>query len=180
MTNNTLIVNFIGGPSAGKSTMAAHVFALLKWKDVNCELVTEYAKDKTWEGSFGVLQHQEYVFGKQLFRISRLENHVEAILTDAPLLHSLVYANERTSPEFRSFVLSEHNKRNNLNILLTRVKKYNPKGRSQNEEEARQIDAEIKSTLDMWRIPYMELEATPEAANDLAQEILLRLITNIS
>ena len=39
------MVNFYAGPGSGKSTMAAAIFSRLKWKDVNCELVTEFAKD---------------------------------------------------------------------------------------------------------------------------------------
>ena len=50
----TLVVNFFAGPGAGKSSMAAGLFAELKFRGVNCELATEYAKDKVWEGSLGV------------------------------------------------------------------------------------------------------------------------------
>jgi len=43
-----LIVDFFAGPGAGKSTTAADVFAKLKWRGVNAELIGEYAKDLTW------------------------------------------------------------------------------------------------------------------------------------
>lgn len=46
-----LIVNLFGAPGAGKSTLAAYVFAKLKMAGVNAELVTEFAKDKTWENN---------------------------------------------------------------------------------------------------------------------------------
>ena len=42
--NKQLIVNFFGGPSAGKSTICAHVFAELKWLNINCEIAPEFAK----------------------------------------------------------------------------------------------------------------------------------------
>jgi uridine kinase len=42
----SLIVNIYGMPSAGKSTTAAGVFSELKWLNIDCELATEYAKDK--------------------------------------------------------------------------------------------------------------------------------------
>ena len=38
-------------PSSGKSTMAANVFSKLKMFGVNCELVTEFAKDLVWDNS---------------------------------------------------------------------------------------------------------------------------------
>ncbi len=47
--HDTLVVNLLGGPGSGKSTTAADVFARLKWQDINCELVTEFAKDLVWE-----------------------------------------------------------------------------------------------------------------------------------
>lgn len=44
-----LVINLFGGPSTGKSTTAAEIFVYLKKKKINCEYITEYAKDKTWE-----------------------------------------------------------------------------------------------------------------------------------
>ena len=38
-------------PSSGKSTMAANVFSKLKMLGINCELVTEFAKDLVWDNS---------------------------------------------------------------------------------------------------------------------------------
>lgn len=47
--SKTICVNFFSGPGAGKSTLAAYVFSKLKMMGVNCELVSEFAKDKVWE-----------------------------------------------------------------------------------------------------------------------------------
>ena len=47
--NNSLTVNLFGGPGTGKSTTSAAVFSLLKMHGVNAELITEFAKDLTWE-----------------------------------------------------------------------------------------------------------------------------------
>lgn len=49
-----LIINLFGAPGAGKSTGAAYVFSQLKAAGVNAELVTEFAKDKVWEGTKAV------------------------------------------------------------------------------------------------------------------------------
>lgn len=48
---NTLIVNLYGGPGTGKSTGAAYIFSKLKMDGIDAEYVTEFAKDKVWEGS---------------------------------------------------------------------------------------------------------------------------------
>lgn len=52
----TIVVNLFGAPGAGKSTGAAYIFALLKMAGVEAELVTEFAKDKVWEGNTAVLR----------------------------------------------------------------------------------------------------------------------------
>ena len=72
-----LIVNLYGAPGAGKSTGAAYVFSQLKMHGINAELVTEFAKDKVWEESKAVFQNQAYIFGKQYFRISRVQGKVD-------------------------------------------------------------------------------------------------------
>lgn len=42
----TLVVNLFAQPGAGKSTGAAYLFYNLKCLGVNCEYVSEFAKDK--------------------------------------------------------------------------------------------------------------------------------------
>ena len=73
MREKPLVINLYGGPGTGKSTTAAHVFALLKQRDVNAELVREYAKDIVWEGRThllsGVFPYQLVIFSKQNKRI---------------------------------------------------------------------------------------------------------------
>ena len=44
-----LVVNLIGGPCSGKSTIAAELFARLKKMGIRCELVTEYIKERIYE-----------------------------------------------------------------------------------------------------------------------------------
>jgi hypothetical protein len=59
---NTLLVNLYAGPGAGKSTGAAYIFAKLKMAGVDCEYVSEYAKDRVWQEDQFPLKHcQLYV-----------------------------------------------------------------------------------------------------------------------
>ena len=76
-----LVVNLFGAPGAGKSTGAAYIFSKLKMAGINAELVTEFAKDKVWEESKAVFQNQAYIFGKQYFRISRVQGKVDVVIT---------------------------------------------------------------------------------------------------
>ena len=92
-----VLINLYGAPGAGKSTGAAYVFSKLKMNGINAELVTEFAKDKVWEESKEVFKNQAYIFGKQYFRISRCEDKVDVIVTDSPLLLSIIYNNRAKS-----------------------------------------------------------------------------------
>jgi hypothetical protein len=149
----SLVVNFFGGPGTGKSTTAAHVFAELKWLGINAELVTEFAKDKVWEGSLDVLGDQYYLFGKQFHRLWRVYEKVDVVLTDSPLLLYLYYGRDKGS-EFKSLVLKSYYEFINMNVFLHREKKYIQAGRVQTEEEARVIDTELKLILETNHIPY--------------------------
>ena len=64
MNKMTICCNLFGSPGSGKSTMAALVFSRLKMLNINCELVTEFAKDKVWENNNTALANQLYVFAK--------------------------------------------------------------------------------------------------------------------
>jgi tRNA uridine 5-carbamoylmethylation protein Kti12 len=81
-----VIISMIGGPGTGKSTLAAEIFARLKRDHYDVELVTEYAKDLTWNEAQKVLQNQVYVFAKQQHRFWRLKNKVDIVVTDSPIL----------------------------------------------------------------------------------------------
>lgn len=101
-----LVVNLFGAPGAGKSTGAAYIFSKLKMAGVNAELVTEFAKDKVWEESKAVFQNQAYIFGKQYFRISRVQDKVDVVITDSPILLSSFYANDEVlGEEFDALIM---------------------------------------------------------------------------
>ena len=78
----TLVVNFCAGPGAGKSILCAATFAALKWRGVSAEMALEYAKDKVWEETETVFKNQLYIFGKQQYRMHRLDGKVDVIVTD--------------------------------------------------------------------------------------------------
>ncbi|MFW6008239.1 MAG: AAA family ATPase [archaeon] len=166
----TIIINLFGGPCAGKSTNAAGVFYELKTKGVNCELITEYAKDKVWEESLHTLDNQLYVFAKQYHRIFRVHDKVDIIVTDAPLLLSLYYGNH-LSDNFKNLVKETVNQFNNVNFFLNRIKKYNPIGRLQTEDEAKGIDVNLKEIFKENNIPYYDINGDDEASKIIANTI---------
>ena len=151
-----ILVNLFGAPGAGKSTGAAYIFSQLKMHGVNAELVTEFAKDKVWEESKAVFNNQAYIFGKQYFRISRCADKVDVVITDSPLLLSLVYNNDPVlGEEFNEVVRKVMNSYDCRNFYLVRTKDYNPVGRFQTESESDAIADEIQALLEKEKINYL-------------------------
>ena len=67
-----------------------------KWHGIDCEYVSEYAKDRVWQGDQFVLQHcQLYVTGKQCLKIARLIGKVDVIVTDSPIAIGAMYTDEQ-------------------------------------------------------------------------------------
>ena len=173
--NMTLIVNLCGGPGCGKSTTAAGTFCELKQQGINCELVTEYAKDRVWDNHLDCLDDQIYMFGKQFHRIKRLIGKVDVIVTDAPLIMSIYYGANNTPVSFRQLVLDMHRSFDNLNIFLKRSKPYNPSGRLQTEEGAKEIDVELKGVLDNHQVKYYDVDANRSAPVFISRLVLNKL-----
>lgn len=165
-----ICVSFFGGPGCGKSTMAAHVFAELKWLKVNCELVPEYAKEKVWEKSFYTLTNQRLVYGKQHHMLCRVLEHVDVAITDSPLLLSAIYA-KKEDKKLVELVIEDYKKFNTINILLIRKKEYNPIGRMQTEKEAIEKDIEIENMLKDNNILYSTIEGKRENVKLIVDKI---------
>lgn len=166
----TLVCNLYAGPGTGKSSTMAGVFSELKFRGMNCEQAPEFAKEKVWEGSLRILSNQIYVFGKQLHTIMRVVGQVECVITDSPLLLSMVYGKKCTQT-FKDLVFETYSNMWNLDIFLTRNKKYNPNGRLQDEDQAKGIDTEVRTILDSKGIQYSTLPAGPHSIPVIADMV---------
>jgi hypothetical protein len=171
----TLIVNLFAGPGTGKSTIAAGLFYRLKIAGINCEYVQEYAKDRTWQEDWTALQCQPYIAGKQMFRVMRLLGKVDVVITDSPLLLSLVYPSFGSTPAFDQWVLEAFALFNNLNIFLERdpeKHRYNASGRSQSEDEAMVIDQKVRGLLTNHSIEHSVVRMNgEETLNEILEKI---------
>lgn len=174
MKNKTLYINLISGPGAGKSTIASKIFYELKMLGLNCELVTEFAKYLTWENNQKALCNQYYVSAKQMHREYVVDNQVDVIITDSPIILGLLYykeENENIKYHFENFIIESFKSKRNLNFFINRIKEYNPIGRNQTLEESINIDNDIKNILNNNKIKYYQIDGNTFGISDILSSI---------
>ena len=172
----TLNVNLFGAPSSGKSTMMALLFSKLKLQSYNVEMTPEYVKRKVWENSTDILSDQIYIFGKQYHSMHILQNKVDVVITDSPIILSLLYADECLSEpilkDFTNLSVNVFNEMNNLNIFLNRIKAYNPHGRMQTESEANELSTKTFDLLQKYNIEHLICESSEKGADEIFRMII--------
>lgn len=143
---NTKVINLWAGPGAGKSTLAAGLFFLMKTKGHKVELVTEFAKELVYAKRWTALNDQEYVTNVQNQRLERLVGQVDYIITDSPLPLAEIYVQ---GEDYYRKHCTEHAwdlfaRYDNVNLFVNRVKPYAEYGRTQSEDQARTIDEKLR------------------------------------
>ena len=179
MRDSPLIINLFGGPGSGKSTAAAGVFYHLKMLHVNVELVLEFARELTHEKRHTALDNQPYIFGEQLHRMHRLFGETDAIITDSPLINSLVYLKDNGAPiknSFESLILDSYRSMDNMNFYIQRGNgPYKKEGRLQDENEALEVDTVILDLLEKYKISFESIKSDGSSV----QEILLHAVPEL-
>lgn len=171
-----IIVNLLGTPGAGKSTGCAYIFSKLKLAGYNVEMITEYAKDKVWEENQAALDDQLYIFGKQHYRISRCQDKVDVIVTDSPLVNSILYNKNKTlGKDFNNLVAKIFKSYSNMTYLINRTKAYNPVGRYQTESQADALKTPIISLLTKYDIPYKERNGELQSYDMIVNDVIITL-----
>ena len=85
----TLILNFLGQPSSGKTSLSVKLFAKLKELNLNVEYSPEVVKTWCYTGQKVTKYDQYYLFGSEVYQQSRLFNAVDIIISDSsPILAS--------------------------------------------------------------------------------------------
>lgn len=153
----TLFVHLYSPPGVGKSTTMALCFGEAKTRGHNDEMLHEYAKERAWDGTLESMSQVEAA-AEQLKRMDRVDGKVRVAWSDTSILLGLVYGAQRpeVTPAFRSWLMSEYQRRKTLNILLTRnpSRPYNPHGRAQTEEESLALDAKFPEYMLSWGLKY--------------------------
>ena len=168
-----ILINLLGSPSCGKTTLSAQLFADLKIRNLNAELCPEYVKAWAWElkkiGPFS----QFYIFGKEVYHQSRLFDKVDFIISDSPAMLSAFYhyyynkngaLNEVCQNYYK---LAEKSGVEVLNFFLPRKKKYIQQGRYQTEKEADEVAEGLKKWLAEQGYTYTYLDCPDEDRLDV-------------
>lgn len=175
----TIVINLFGEPSVGKSTAAMDITSRLKRKGINAEYVSEFAKDKVYENNGEVFKHQEYLFGKQSFKMGRVRDKVQVMVVDSPLILCIIYNNDYILGEdFNKTVLNVFNSYENRNYLLTRKHSYENEGRFQNEEEAEEVRNTIISKLQEFNITYSISTSSEKDCEEIVNNIVKEINKN--
>jgi len=159
MTNH-LIVNFFGGPGAGKTVAAAALFMSLKKNHVDAHLVGEFATECVMEGNVDSLHDQLYIFGNTYHRVQSVYKQAVVTVIDSPILLSCIYQ-EGLPTIFNQLVLEMHERFRNLNVLLERHDGYNHSmvGRVHSLSESVGIDKQIEHMLEQYEVPFVKESA---------------------
>lgn len=172
------IINLMGGPGCGKTTIAAGVFARLKSKGINVEYVQEYAKKLVWLERWDDLNNQYSVSRKQYDVLKAIANKVDFIITDGPLAHGFYYikhnknnisSKKKTSKSLHEWI----DEFNNENYFLTRGDHpYETEGRYQNEKEAREVDEHMKKILKEEGVKFKIYTSNDDTSDIITEEII--------
>lgn len=175
----TIVVNFFGGPSAGKSTLAGQLFGVLKEQRINVEYVPEFAKELVWEETKAI-DDQLYLLGVQHFRLYRLLGKVDYIVTDSPLLLGNYYVDlsnnkfpnnrnlELWRKSYKDMAMNSFDMYDNINFFVERGnRKFIQEGRLQNENQSKDIDAALRFMLKQYGYSYTTVSNVNDVINML-------------
>lgn len=165
-----LLVNFIGAPGEGKTTMAAGVYHRLKTAHWNVELVTEYTKELILTGDHWSLSDELLVFTQKYKRIKKMSN-VDIVITDSPLLNSVLYGREQFGTVGGEFFAATAMKFDSIYFNVERQAAYVPVGRIADEKMADQAGVKLLDILKLLDIPYTSVHGHDEAIATVVMQI---------
>lgn len=173
--NKTLVINLIGGPCSGKSTISAELFARLKKMGIKTELVPEWIKERIYDNHDSVINDQIFLFAQELHQLKNKIGKVDVIIHDGSLLLNINYDKDNNY-QLYDLVISEYNKFNNLDFFLLRNNiKFENYGRIHNIEESLNIDSNIKNIYHKYNINFIELDS-----KDSVDKIIKYILDNIN
>lgn len=174
MNTDTIVINLIGGPCSGKSTIAAELFARLKKMGIKTELVSEYIKDRIYEENKTMPNNQIAIFGMEHYNISNKLGKVDVIVHDGSFINNILYKKEENQ-EFDNLIVSEYHKFNNLDFFIKRGNiEFEDYGRIHNYEQSLELDKKIKQLYNNYGAEFIEVESR-DAVDKIIPIVLKKL-----
>jgi nicotinamide riboside kinase len=171
-----IVINLFGGPCVGKTFLSWNLAAKLRKEGIMSEIASEYVKRLIYEEREKTIQNQRYIFAKQEYSIYSLLDHNQVIITDSPILLSIIYQRGSLVESFAPFALEVFNLYNNVNYLLKRHYPYQEDARVQKtEQEGVYYDNAIKNFLDKNDIIYKEIISNDDTVDLIAKDILTKI-----
>lgn len=163
----TTVIELLGGPGCGKSTLAADIFVQMKRKGISVEMIPEHVKYWAWENKPVGPFDQPYLFGQQVRHESRLYGKVEYIISDSPVIMYPVY--EETYHHhsiIRHSVLAFIEETAKKGVVrkafnIPRVVHYEATGRFESGQQAQTIDENLEAFYKAQNYPYVNLGGDP-------------------
>ena len=142
----TLIVNLYAGPGAGKSTLAYELAGKLKRHDYKAELVVEYAKQLAYKKAHFEFTDQISLIAHHNHNLHILKDQVDIVVCDCSFLNTLIYTDASATVEHK-LAIDLYNRYENIGFILPRRTKYHTYGRYQTEDQAKELDRNIKDAI---------------------------------
>jgi hypothetical protein len=130
----------------------------------------------TWQQRHAEFSDQLHIFSKQNHSLEALRRHagLDFIIVDSPLLLSLAYAPDTYYAAFEPLALEVWNSYHNVNFFLKTRARYQPLGRSQDEDGSLLLQRVILQLLEDHQVPYEHLAGEAVAQDALARVLLAR------
>lgn len=172
-----MVINFFGGPGAGKSTAAMRLTTLLSLSGCVAEYVPEFAKGQVWGQTAVTLRNQLWVLANQEKPLDdlRRSGNVDFAVVDSPLPNSILYAPPETHESLKALAMDLFRSYDNVNVFLNRTHAYQNEGRIHSASESDELGRRIEALLHRSRAPVTRVETGALPGEGLAKAVFLAL-----
>lgn len=171
-----LLVNFVGAPGAGKSTMMAGIYFEMKVAGWDVECIHEVSKERILENDQFSLSNEILMFAEKLRRALRLKK-IDVALTDCSLRQSAYYAEGQFGALGETFFREVSEGFDNIYVIVERTHDYVPEGRMDEisaDVAGRTIIADIKASGRPYVVVPGRRDALPGILAFIAAQAALR------
>lgn len=151
MKYNTKIINLVGGPGAGKSSVALSLAGKMKMSGMSADYVREFVKNWAYEGRKVQSHEQLEIFHGQSSSERPLYGNVEYAVSDSPLCLSEIYEKHYFGTDLTRGLYYEWMKIfkdvTPIFFKIERSKAYVQEGRYETESQAKEMDVKIHDKI---------------------------------